>query len=46
MTRTDPVFVEEREVLSHREFPGGQYRLQLHSVAACLIPRDWQEAQA
>ena len=26
---TTPVFVEEGEVLSHREFPGGQYRLRL-----------------
>ncbi|MCY3989459.1 MAG: dihydroorotate dehydrogenase electron transfer subunit [Gammaproteobacteria bacterium] len=28
---TKPVFVEEGEVLSHREFPGGQYRLRLRT---------------
>ena len=31
MRRADPVFVEEGEVLSHREFPGGQYRLRLRA---------------
>ena len=28
---TTPVFVEEGEVLSHREYPGGQYRLRLRT---------------
>lgn len=31
MRRAAPVFVEEGEVLSHREFPGGQYRLRLRA---------------
>ena len=37
--RADPVFVEEGEVLSHREFPGGQYRLRLRTPRCAAAAR-------
>ena len=37
--RADPVFVEEGEVLSHREFPGDQYRLRLRTPRCAAAAR-------
>ena len=37
--RADPVFVEEGEVLAHREFPGGQYRLRLRTPRCAAAAR-------
>ena len=37
--RADPVFVEEGEVLSHREFPGDQYRLRLRTPRCAVAAR-------
>ena len=36
---TTPVFVEEGEVLSHREFPGGQFRLRLRAPRCAAAAR-------
>ena len=36
---TKQVFVEEGEVLSHREFPGGQYRLRLRTPRCAAAAR-------
>ncbi len=36
---TTPVFVEQGEVLSHREFPGGQYRLRLRMPRCAAAAR-------
>ena len=35
----DPVFVEEGEVLSHRQFAGGQYRLRLRTPRCATAAR-------
>ncbi len=35
----DPVFVEEGEVLSHRKFPGGQYRIRLRTPRCAASAR-------
>ncbi len=37
--RADPVFVEEGEVLSHRQFPGGQRRLRLRAPRCAAAAR-------
>ena len=37
--RSDTVFVEEGEVLSHRRFPGGQYRIRLRTPRCAAAAR-------
>ena len=37
--RSDTVFVEEGEVLSHRKFPGGQYRIRLRTPRCAASAR-------
>ena len=37
--RASPIFVEEGEVLSHREFPGDQFRIRLHTPRCAAAAR-------
>ncbi len=37
--QADPVFVEEGEVVSHRQFPGGQFRLRLRTPRCAAAAR-------
>ena len=37
--RASPIFVEEGEVLSHREFPGDQYRIRLRTPRCAATAR-------